>query len=259
MKLSQLICLVTGIAANGLCAGPDAGLTWMLGKGLLLTRWAQEVSPTNVLPEYPRPHMVRDVWQNLNGLWDYAITGKTDDHRPETWSGKILVPFCIESALSGVMQPLKPDQRLWYRRILAVPQEWNGQRILLHFGAVDWQCEVWLNGHSLGTHRGGYDSFTFDITSLLKPNETQELLVSVLDPTDAGWQLRGKQTLHPGGAAYTACSGIWQTPWLEPVPASSVESLHAVPNLAVGALKLTVNARTPVDTTTVPKTRYAAA
>ncbi len=254
MKLSQLICLVTGIAANGLCAGPDAGLTWMLGKGLLLTRWAQEVSPTNVLPEYPRPHMVRDVWQNLNGLWDYAITGKTDDHRPETWSGKILVPFCIESALSGVMQPLKPDQRLWYRRILAVPQEWNGQRILLHFGAVDWQCEVWLNGHSLGTHRGGYDSFTFDITSLLKPNETQELLVSVLDPTDAGWQLRGKQTLHPGGAAYTACSGIWQTPWLEPVPASSVESLHAVPNLAVGALKLTVNARTPVDTTTVTVT-----
>ncbi len=217
----------------------------------LLTRWAKDVSPTNALPEYPRPQMVRSTWQNLNGLWDYAITDKSAEQKPSAWDGKILVPYPIESALSGVMRPLKPDQRLWYRRTFAVPPTWNGQRILLHFGAVDWQTTVFLNGRQLGGHRGGYDSFTFDITHALKPGQPQELVVSVWDPTDTRWQLRGKQTLHPGGAAYTASSGIWQTVWLEPVPQSSIESLHAVPDLAAGVLKLTVNARTPVGTTEV--------
>lgn len=245
---------LTAIAVLSLTNCVVAASAWAPAPGPLMTQWAQAVTPDKVLPEYPRPHMVRERWLNLNGLWDYALTGKADERPPATWGGKILVPFCIESALSGVMRPLRPDQRLWYRRTFAVPQAWNGQRILLHFGAVDWHCEVWLNGRSLGTHRGGYDSFTFDITSPLKPNETQELVVSVLDPTDTSWQLRGKQTLHPDGAAYTACSGIWQTPWLEPVPASSVESLHAVPDLVAAVLKLTVNARTPVGATAVAVT-----
>lgn len=228
---------------------------WQIPKDApLRTRWGKEVSPSNALPEYPRPTMVRQEWQNLNGLWDYAVTDKSADQKPATWAGKILVPYPIESALSGVMKTFKPDQRLWYRRTFTVPTDWNGQRILLHFDAVDWQATVFLNGRELGGHRGGYDGFTFDITKALKPGATQELVVSVWDPTDTSWQLRGKQTSHPGGAAYTASSGIWQTAWLEPVPSSSVESLHAVPDLAAGVLKLTVNARTPVGATEVAVT-----
>lgn len=217
----------------------------------LLTPWARDVSPTNALPEYPRPQMVRQKWQNLNGLWQYAVTGKTEEKAPAKYDGAILVPFVIESALSGVMKPLKPDQRLWYRRTFSVPTDWSGQRILLHFGAVDWETTVFVNGKNLGSHRGGYDPFSFDITSALKKDGPQEIIVTVWDPTDAGWQLRGKQTLHPGGSAYTACSGIWQTVWLEPVPLSSIESLHLVPDLAGGTLKVAVNARTPVGTTCV--------
>jgi hypothetical protein len=195
--------------------------------------------------------MVREHWQNLNGLWDYAVSNKSAEQKPAAWDGKILVPFCIESALSGVMKPLGPDQRLWYRREFTIPEGWNGQRVLLHFGAVDWETTVFLNGKSLGGHRGGYDPFTYDITKALKKGGVQELVVSVWDPTDAGWQLRGKQALRPGGAAYTACSGIWQTVWLEPVPQSSIESLHLIPDLAIGTLKVTVNARTPVGATEV--------
>jgi beta-galactosidase/beta-glucuronidase len=242
--------IVLFLAALVACAGE-----WAVPEHApLLTLWAKDVSPSNTLVEYPRPQMMREVWQNLNGLWDYALTGKSEERRPETWTGKLLVPFCIESALSGVMRPLKPDQRMWYRRTFSVPKEWNGQRVLLHFGAVDWQCEVWLNGKSLGTHRGGYDGFSFDITTWIKPDTAQELVVAVLSPLDTNWQMRGKQTLHPGGAAYTACSGIWQTVWIEPVPQSSVESLHTGPVLAAGVLKLTVNARTPVGATDVAVT-----
>ena len=210
----------------------------------LLTRWAKEVSPTNALPEYPRPQMVRERWQNLNGLWDYAITGKADERRPEKWDGKILAPFCIESALSGVMKPLMPDQRLWYRRTFSVPKDWNGQRVLLHFSAVDWLATVFVNGRELGQHHGGYDAFTFDITRALKPGDAQELVVSVWDPTGDSWQLHGKQSLHPGGCSYTACSGIWQTTWLEPVPmTTSIETVRAIPDLDEGVLRLTITGR----------------
>jgi hypothetical protein len=138
----------------------------------LLTPWASEVSPANALPEYPRPTLVRAAWRNLNGLWEYAVTDKNRTTAPSQFDGQILVPFCIESALSGVMLPLKPDQRLWYRRNFAVPKQWQGQRILLHFGAVDWQTTVYLNGRELGSHRGGYDPFTFDITGTLKSGES---------------------------------------------------------------------------------------
>ncbi|MCX6903569.1 MAG: hypothetical protein NTW03_08845 [Verrucomicrobia bacterium] len=210
----------------------------------LLTRWAKEVSPTNALPEYPRPQMARDTWQNLNGVWEYAVTGKAEEQTPATFSGDILVPYPIESALSGVMRALKPDQRLWYRRTFTVPKEWAGQRVLLHFGAVDWEATVFLNGRELGSHRGGYDAFTFDLTKALKRDGAQELVVSVWDPTDTTWHLSGKQTLRPAGCSYTASSGIWQTVWLEPVPMStSIETLHAVPDLEAGVLRLTVTGR----------------
>jgi len=210
-----------------------------------MTPWANDVSPANALPEYPRPQMVRKQWQNLNGLWDYAITMKSEERPPAAYDGKILVPYPIESALSGVMKPLLPRQRLWYRREFSVPGDWAGRRVLLHFGAVDWETNVWVNGKHLGGHRGGYDSFTFDVTAALNRQGPQELIVSAWNPADEGWQLRGKQTLHPGGAAYTACSGIWQTVWLEPVPEASIEELAMVADPAAGILRLTVSTRTP--------------
>ena len=210
----------------------------------LLTRWAQQVGPGSALPEYPRPQMARATWQNLNGLWDYAITGKLEEKAPPAYAGKILVPYPIESALSGVMKPFLPSDRLWYRRRITVPESWRGQRVLLHFGAVDWETTVYLNGRDLGRHRGGYDAFTFDLTRALRPGEAQELVVSVLDPTDTTWHLHGKQTLHPGGCSYTAVSGIWQTVWMEPVPlTTSFETLRIVPDLEQGVVKITVTGR----------------
>lgn len=213
-----------------------------------MTSWAKDVSPTSALPEYPRPQMERTKWLNLNGLWDHTITDKNQTSAPQTYAGQILVPFCFESALSGVMKPFLPTQRLWYHRQFIIPASWAGQRVLLHFGAVDWEARVYLNGRDLGSHRGGYDAFSFDITDDLKQGQN-DLVVEVDDPTDKGWQLRGKQSLHPGGAFYTATSGIWQTVWLEPVPASHVESLHIVTDAIHGILHLTVNARiTPQPT-----------
>ncbi len=173
------------------------------GDGPLMTRWAKEVSPENALPEYPRPQMVRKDWQNLNGLWDYAITAK-DAARPESFDGQILVPFPIESALSGVMKPVGPDNRLWYRRTFEIPagpsDGRRGPAILLHFGAVDWDATVWVNGKEVGNHMGGYDPFTFDITDALKAERPQEIVLSVWDPTNAGTQPRGKQVRNPAAS-----------------------------------------------------------
>lgn len=188
---------------------------WKPAPAPLMTRWGKEVTPENAWTEYPRPQLVRSEWQNLNGLWDYAIQSRTGS-APEKFDGKILVPFCVESALSGVGKPLLPDQRLWYRRTFNVPSTWAGRRILLHFEAVDFETTVWLNGALLGSHTGGYDTFSFDITDFLKTGDNT-VQVSVWDPTDQGEQPRGKQQLDPKGIWYTPVSGIWQTVWLEPV------------------------------------------
>ena len=161
--------------------------------------------------------MVRKHWQNLNGLWDYAIVPK-DSRKPDTFDGQILVPFPVESALSGVMKPVGEENRLWYRRKFEIPRKWKGQRILLHFGAVDWETTAWVNGKQVGAHKGGYDPFTFDITDALNDTGQQEVVLSVWDPTNAGTQPRGKQVKEPRGIWYTAVTGIWQTAWLEPVP-----------------------------------------
>jgi hypothetical protein len=204
-----------------------------------MTKWAQTVRPDNVLAEYPRPQMVRDEWLNLNGLWDYAIRPK-DANQPRMFDGQILVPFPAESALSGVMKPVGPDNRLWYRRTFTVPDKWTAQkkRILLHFEAVDWETTVWMNGRmaGVGPHRGGYDPFTFDITAALKETGPQEIVVSVWDPTDAGEQPRGKQVRKPGSIWYTAVTGIWQTVWLEPVPGDGIMRLQLTPDIDAGAL-----------------------
>ena len=215
-------------------------VAWDPAVGPLMTRWAKDVSPDKALPEYPRPQMVRKQWLNLNGLWDYAIR-PNGEAKPQTWDGTILVPFPVESALSGVMKPVGEKDRLWYRRVFKIPADWVGKRVLLHFGAVDWETTVWVNGKALGTHKGGYDGFSFDITDALKPDGAQDVVVSVWDPSDAGPQPRGKQTRKPGFIWYTATTGIWQTVWLEPVgEEAAIEALKIVPDVDEGALKLTV-------------------
>jgi Glycosyl hydrolases family 2, sugar binding domain/Glycosyl hydrolases family 2, TIM barrel domain/Glycosyl hydrolases family 2 len=214
---------------------------WKPAQGPLMTRWAKDVSPNEVLPEYPRPQMVRSKWQNLNGLWQFAIA-KPNEEPPlnKKLDEQILVPFPVESALSGVM---KHAERIWYRRTFTVPKDWAGQHVLLHFGAVDWEAKVWVNGKELGVHRGGYDPFSFDVTDALKGDGEQELIVGVWDPTDAGTQPRGKQVNKPGGIFYTAVTGIWQTVWLEPVSKLSIQSLEILPDVDAGTVMITVKTR----------------
>jgi beta-galactosidase/beta-glucuronidase len=200
-----------------------------------MTRWAKEIDPKNPWPEYPRPQMVRDEWQNLNGLWDYAIRPSSQEKRPTEYLGQILVPYPIESSLSGVKQPVKSDQRLWYHREFTLPGSWLGKRVLLHFEAVDWKAEVWVNNWYVGSHQGGYDPFTFDITNHLNTyplhERSQKIEVAVTDPTNKGTQPRGKQVLEPGGIWYTAVTGIWQTVWLEPVNPSYIRDIKLTPSI----------------------------
>ncbi len=220
----------------GTVFGADA---WQPAKGPLMTRWAKDVSPENAWPEYPRPQMVRPEWTSLNGLWQYSIQPK-EAPKPGQWDGRILVPFPVESALSGVMKSVTPEQKLWYRRTFEAPALADGGRLLVHFGAVDWQCTVWVNGKEVGSHTGGYDPFTFDITGELRSDEN-EIVLAVFDPTDNGWQPRGKQVLKPHGIMYTAVTGIWQTAWLETVPAVSIQSLKIVPDVDRKLVSVTVN------------------
>ncbi len=228
------------LAALVLTLTAAANADWKCVEGKIVSRWAKDVSPQNALPEYPRPQMVRKDWMNLNGLWQYA-EAKADEQAPigKKLDGEILVPFPVESALSGVG---KHFERLWYRRTFKVPAEWKGRRVLLNFGAVDWESTVYINGKALGTHRGGYDAFSCDVTDALKDGDN-ELIVGVLDPTDKGFQAHGKQVLRPGGIMYTPTTGIWQTVWLEPVAERSIEALSLVPDIDAGCLNVTVAAR----------------
>ena len=197
----------------------------------LRTQWAAQVGADRVLPEYPRPQMSRKNWTNLNGSWEYAIT-ESADPRPAAFTRHVLVPFSIESQLSGAGVWVSPQQRLWYRRTVAMRTPSAGQRVLLNFGAVDWEAEVFVDGRAVGQHRGGYDPFTFDITdALARDSATHELVVAVRDPTDAGEQPRGKQVQRPRSIWYTANTGIWQTVWLETVPAWHVAGLRIDPDL----------------------------
>lgn len=203
---------------------------WKPAEGRISTPWAAQVNPAAPLPEYPRPQLVRHTWMNLNGLWDYSLLPQGDDARPATFEGKILVPFAVESSLSGVAKTVGKDSVLWYRRTVTLPKGFNGQKVLLHFGAVDWQADVYVNGQAAGTHKGGYDPFSFDITPHLKRGQ-QEIVVRVWDPSDDGPQPRGKQVKRPHSIWYTPVTGIWQTVWLEAVPQTYISETKQTPNL----------------------------
>ena len=224
----------------GLAVQPSAA--WQPVNNTLPTRWDKDVSPTNALPDYPRPQMTRARWQSLNGLWDYGFTASDATAPPAAYDGQILVPYPMESALSGVHKATAPDQRLWYRRTFTVPAGWKGQQVLLHFGAVNWDSTVSVNGRLLGEHKGGYDGFDYDVTSALKLG-ANELVVSAWNPVNSDnptTQIIGKQRLHPGGVLYTASTGIWQSVWLEPVPQSYVSGLKITPDIDAKVLRLTV-------------------
>jgi len=226
-----------------ICGFVTAQAEWKPAEGPLLTKWSADVSPDNALPEYPRPQMVRKHWLNLNGLWDYAIAPK-DRTQPRDFDGQILVPFPIESALSGVMKRVGPDHRLWYYRTFEVPKRWGeGNRILLHFGAVDWDTTVWVNGLKIGSHQGGFDPFTLDITHALRPAGPQKIVLSVWDPTDAGDQPRGKQVRKPNGIWYTPVTGIWQTVWLEPVSRRYIDGLKLTPDVDGSKLNVEIGTK----------------
>jgi hypothetical protein len=201
----------------------------------LITTWGEQVTPENAWTEYPRPQLVRDTWQNLNGKWSYAITSIEQQDTPAEWSGQILVPFCLESKLGGVQRLLDATEALWYRRSFSVTKS-PDQRTLLNFEAVDYRCEVFVNGQSVGTHQGGNTPFTLDITAAVRNGEN-ELVVRVEDETEA-WQLRGKQTLDARGIWYTQVSGIWQTVWLEQVSGSYLADLKITTDAASGTIKV---------------------
>lgn len=204
---------------------------WKPAPTPLMTKWGKALTPQKVHPEYPRPQMQRDSWVNLNGLWDYAITPK-DAPRPEKFEGQILVPFCLESALSGVGKKLLPEQLLWYHRTFDRTTLPKGERVLLHFQAVDFETTVYVNGKEVGKHVGGNTPFSFDVSKFLDQEKNlQDIVVKVWDPTDMGSQPRGKQVLKPGGIFYTAVSGIWQTVWLEVVPEVFISRLKIVPDV----------------------------
>jgi hypothetical protein len=219
--------------------------SWKMQPVPVKTRWAKEVSPANALTEYPRPQMVRAQWQNMNGLWQYAITAK-DAAAPATYEGQILVPYPIESALSGVKKEVLPNQNLWYKRSFASPVLKDGERALLHFGAVDWQASVYVNGKEVGSHTGGYQNFSCDITDALQ-NGNNEITLKVYDPTDQGPNPHGKQVLRPQDIYYTPSTGIWQTVWMETVPAAAISDLVMTPDIDKG--QLLVNVKAPTDYT----------
>ncbi len=217
---------------------------WQPVDGPLLTKWAKKISTDNVLGEYPRPQFVREQWKNLNGLWNYAIQPK-ESQKPQNFDGQILVPFPVESALSGVAKDVGETNKLWYQRIFSIPENWNNKQIKLNFGAVDWETKVWVNGKEIGSHRGGYDSFSFDITDVLNETGEQELVLSVWDPVDSGTQPRGKQVKQPRGIWYTSVTGIWQTVWIEPVNKANVETIKIVPDIDAENVNVTTTTSEP--------------
>ncbi|MDR2860141.1 MAG: beta-galactosidase [Mediterranea sp.] len=231
MKKSLLICFAL---ATAVCVQAQ----WKPAGDKIKTKWAEEINPQRVLPEYPRPQLERTNWMNLNGEWDYAIK-PIGEREPAVFDGKILVPFAVESSLSGVQKPVGEKNELWYKREFAIPSAWKNKEIKLNFGAVDWIADVFVNNILIGSHQGGYTPFSFIITPYLTSKSTQKLVVRVWDPTERGYQPRGKQTSRPSGIWYTPVTGIWQTVWLEPVSAEHITSIKAISNIDNGTIGVT--------------------
>lgn len=219
----------------------------------LYTRWGKNLDRDHVLEEYPRPLLMREDYQILNGWWDYAFT--IDYKQPQQYEGRILVPFSPETALSGVGRQLKPDEYLWYRRNFNLPgweREKGQNRILLHFGAVDQSCEVRINGHKVKRHTGGYLPFEVDISRYAQES-ANELIVAVKDLSDTSYHSKGKQKLNAGGMFYTAQSGIWQTIWLEKVPETYIKEIKTVPDIEKKIIRIKVSSSYSTDKKNVDK------
>ncbi|UOB15965.1 glycoside hydrolase family 2 protein [Abyssalbus ytuae] len=214
---------------------------WKPAGNKIKTKWAETITTVNVLNQYPRPIMKRSDWKNLNGLWEYSIS-EYGNPKPEKFDGDILVPFPVESGLSGVMKEVGASKELWYQTNFTVPGNWKGKNILLHFGAVDWKADVWINDVKVGSHSGGYTPFSFDITPFLK-GTSQNITVKVWDPSSDGQQPRGKQVKNPNGIWYTPVTGIWQTVWLEPVNTKSISSIKTISDIDGSTIKISANVK----------------
>ena len=234
MKKQVLLCclLATVMGANA---------QWKPVGDKIKTKWAEQINPAAVLPEYPRPAMERAEWKNLNGEWAYAIREK-GGVEPAAFDGTILVPFAVESSLSGVQKTVGEKNELWYKRTFTVPASWKGKQVMLNFGAVDWKTDVFVNDILIGSHQGGFTPFSFDVTPYLVNKGEQKLVVRVWDPTEKGFQPIGKQTSRPEGIWYTAVTGIWQTVWLEPVAVNHVTAIKAIPDVDKELVDVTVSA-----------------
>jgi len=236
MSPKSLACLIFACAVLPL----DAMESGKSAATPLLTPWADDALAGKGWLEYPRPKLERTRWLNLNGLWDFAVAERASP-RPAAFEGKIRVPYPVESRLSGVGRMIRPGELLWCRRSFTAPADWTGSRILLNFGAVNWEATIWINGALAGSHEGGYDPFTIDITPFLKPGGPQEIAVSAGNPASSSDQPRGKQHLEPSGIWYTPSTGIWQTVWIEPVPAeAAIGELRMRPEIDSGTLVLSV-------------------
>lgn len=243
MKKTFLVC-----CALALTLGAQA--QWKPVGDKIKTKWAEQINPKNVLPEYPRPQLERTDWVNLNGEWEYAIKPR-GGAEPAAFDGNILVPFAVESSLSGVQKEVGENNELWYKRTFTVPANWKNKDVVLNFGAVDWKTDVFVNDILIGSHQGGFTPFSFNITPYLAGKNNQKLVVRVWDPSDKGYQPRGKQTSNPEGIWYTPVTGIWQTVWLEPVATNHITSVKSIPNIDNGTVNVTVGTSAPCCNTSI--------
>jgi hypothetical protein len=254
MKKIYSIILIAGLILSYGCEQKNT-TNWKIADNPLVTKWSADVDPLKPWLKYPRPDMARDKWICLNGLWEYAVTAK--DSKPDKWDGKILVPFPIESALSGVKRRVSENENLWYRTTFKLPNNWKKGEVLLNFEASDWETKVWIDGKEAGSHKGGYDPFSLEIASLLNNEKAHELMVCVWDPTDKSTQPRGKQISTPGGIWYTPTTGIWQTVWLEPVSKSYIKNFRMVSDIDAGTMSFNIKSASgennPVEVTVFEK------